>query len=568
MLSMTYNNLNELTNETMPAFSGNPQTTNYLSNVQYYPPGEVQSATYGNGVSLAAKYDANLNLKDLGYLTANAAVCNAYTWQTNAANLSSINYEATGVTRTFSYDQLDRILSASDSGVTSGPSLSENYTIDPWGNMNETGNYTFSQPMGTNNQVSASGYVYDAAGNLTADGLGNSYTVEADGLLTGSNGAAYTYDSVGQRVRKDNGSASQEYFYFGGVLLGMRNVATANWTDHIYGAGRFIASVPATAAGSGSPTYRLGDHLDSLQNETNTSGTITTSTNITPYGALLADNSGDEFPFTDHERDPENGTDHTLFRQMSSAQGRWLSPDPSDGSYSLTDPQSLNRYAYLTNRPMAAVDALGLDDDDDDDDDTGQAAGNPFPSDTSNVPVCGTDIDCGGAGNALIHNGGSDAANTTGSSSGDSADTWGDSIGETIASAWNWAIVGPMNRATAFTDSIPGFNSLLMLSTLAYGNESGEEMVEDEFEGLWAQVEQSAFSQGVESFFRTMSEGDFAQLQESGLIPATGETFIAQDVEYYGTKTYDGVLVQFNVQPGTTDSLLDIGVRDTSPLGL
>lgn len=57
----------------------------------------------------------------------------------------------------------------------------------------------------------------------------------------------------------------------------------------------------------------------------------------------------------------ENSTDHTLFRQYSFVQGRWISPDPSNGSYVLTDPQSLNRYAYLTNRPMNAVDRLGLD---------------------------------------------------------------------------------------------------------------------------------------------------------------------------------------------------------------
>jgi hypothetical protein len=40
---------------------------------------------------------------------------------------------------------------------------------------------------------------------------------------------------------------------------------------------------------------------------------------------------------------------------------RWLSPDPYNGSYNLADPQSLNRYAYLAGRPLAAVDSLGLD---------------------------------------------------------------------------------------------------------------------------------------------------------------------------------------------------------------
>jgi RHS repeat-associated protein len=94
-----------------------------------------------------------------------------------------------------------------------------------------------------------------------------------------------------------------------------------------------------------------------------------------PYGQLAVNTTGDNFLFTDHERDAENGTDATLYRHYASTQGRWLSPDPSNGSYNLADPQSLNRYAYLTNRPMAQVDRLGLDDDDDDwggdDDDDG-----------------------------------------------------------------------------------------------------------------------------------------------------------------------------------------------------
>jgi hypothetical protein len=37
---------------------------------------------------------------------------------------------------------------------------------------------------------------------------------------------------------------------------------------------------------------------------------------------------------TDHERDAEWTSDHTLYRQLSIAQGRWFTPDPADGRYS------------------------------------------------------------------------------------------------------------------------------------------------------------------------------------------------------------------------------------------
>ena len=39
-----------------------------------------------------------------------------------------------------------------------------------------------------------------------------------------------------------------------------------------------------------------------------------------------------------------------------------MSPDPYDGSYDITNPQSLNRYSYVLNNPLSSVDPLGLSD--------------------------------------------------------------------------------------------------------------------------------------------------------------------------------------------------------------
>jgi RHS repeat-associated protein len=107
---------------------------------------------------------------------------------------------------------------------------------------------------------------------------------------------------------------------------------------------------------------RIGDHLDSLAQKTDSTGDLLGVNDISPYGELISNTAADRLLFTQHERDTENGSDAALYRQYSSAQGRWLSPDPSSASYDLTDPQSLNRYAYLGNRPDNATDPLGLDD--------------------------------------------------------------------------------------------------------------------------------------------------------------------------------------------------------------
>src|SRR3989442_4022743 len=42
----------------------------------------------------------------------------------------------------------------------------------------------------------------------------------------------------------------------------------------------------------------------------------------------------------------------------NSGQGRWLSPDPIGGD--ISNPQSLNRYAYVLNNPTNLIDPLGL----------------------------------------------------------------------------------------------------------------------------------------------------------------------------------------------------------------
>lgn len=50
-----------------------------------------------------------------------------------------------------------------------------------------------------------------------------------------------------------------------------------------------------------------------------------------------------------------------MLRQYNNAQGSWMSPDPYDGSYNPTNPQSFNRYGYVFNNPVSYLDSSGLD---------------------------------------------------------------------------------------------------------------------------------------------------------------------------------------------------------------
>ncbi len=56
--------------------------------------------------------------------------------------------------------------------------------------------------------------------------------------------------------------------------------------------------------------------------------------------------------------DPETDGYQTDFRYYIPRNGRWLTPDPLAGD--VTNPQSLNRYAYVLNNPCTLADPLGL----------------------------------------------------------------------------------------------------------------------------------------------------------------------------------------------------------------
>jgi RHS repeat-associated protein len=64
--------------------------------------------------------------------------------------------------------------------------------------------------------------------------------------------------------------------------------------------------------------------------------------------------------FTSKERDSETGLDYFEARYMSSAQGRFTSPDPGNAGSFASDPQSWNGYAYVRNNPLKYRDPHGL----------------------------------------------------------------------------------------------------------------------------------------------------------------------------------------------------------------
>src|SRR5262249_11055625 len=74
----------------------------------------------------------------------------------------------------------------------------------------------------------------------------------------------------------------------------------------------------------------------------------------------------------------------------------------------------------------------------------------------------------------------------------------------------------------------------------------------------------AAATEGGEVFYRTMRATPSAEPRATGRLSATAETFISPTQTF--SEAYDGVLVQFRMQAGTTEQLASIGVRDASAL--
>ncbi|MGB6973102.1 MAG: RHS repeat-associated core domain-containing protein [Terracidiphilus sp.] len=127
--------------------------------------------------------------------------------------------------------------------------------------------------------------------------------------------------------------------------------------EYIYFDGMRIARRDA----SGNVYYSFGNELGSPTITTAT-GSICYDADFYPFGGEHAYTStcAPNQKFAGMEQDSATGLYRTIFRQYAANNGRWLSPDPYAGSYDPTNPQSMNRYAYVGNNPMNYSDPAGL----------------------------------------------------------------------------------------------------------------------------------------------------------------------------------------------------------------
>jgi len=80
-----------------------------------------------------------------------------------------------------------------------------------------------------------------------------------------------------------------------------------------------------------------------------------------PFGERYAVKSTPPGDSTGMMNDTASDLYDFLYREQHNGQGRWISPDPAGlAAADPLNPQTWNRYAYVANNPLNALDPLGL----------------------------------------------------------------------------------------------------------------------------------------------------------------------------------------------------------------
>lgn len=300
-----------------------------------------------NQVRTFYSYDGMSRLTALRYQRSGAVpIQQDYTY--NSANQISQIAEATR-TRTFTYDNLDRLTAATD--TVNG---NESYSYDAVGNRLSS-HLSSSYTNGPFNRLTATqtaSYTYDNNGSMTSrtDAGGTiSFVHDSDGRMLQAysnplDPVEYKYDALGRRVSsKQPGQSAIGYTFDGDNVL----LANNGGTITTYRNGPGIDNKLRSDTGS-TTTFYLPDPLGTTIATAGTSGSFS----LLPPSDSFGNGSSD---FTGREYDNFTELYYYRARMYDPQLGRFTSEDPIGFAGG-----DINLYGYVRNNPINSRDPFGL----------------------------------------------------------------------------------------------------------------------------------------------------------------------------------------------------------------
>lgn len=347
-------------------------TTTFVSGTTYYPSVSQTTVSFGTGDSDVYGYDANTGRMNQFRFTVGStpeSFTGVPAWNPNWT-LGSLaitdQFKTANQNCTYVHDDLSRIKSVNCVNGSTNV-WNQTFTYDAFGNISKSGTSAFAASYllangNTNNQeqtVGSCAPTYDGRGNLTKDctfSTPATYTWDIYGNPTSLKGVNLTYDALDREVQV---GTTAEIIYSPLGKLGIMNGQAAA-TIRIPLPGGSTAELIGPTAGINHilhPDWLGSVRISSLFHDRSEQYDIAYG----PFGESYDGTSGD-LDFTGSLQDTLSGLYDFSYRYYNPVQGRWISADPSAlSSVDPTNPQSWNRYAYVLNNPLGAVDPLGLD---------------------------------------------------------------------------------------------------------------------------------------------------------------------------------------------------------------
>lgn len=344
-----YDAANQLTSVTEP---GGAQTT-----FAYDDNGNRTETFYPNGVELATTYDSSQRL--LSILSRTSPSGTPITYWTysyhNGSTDTDLLQHASDVRANVTTNYVYTLFNGLQSAI--GGSQSYSYVYDANGNMTSktvngvTTNYTYDAA----NELSGSGYSFDANGNQTASPDVTSLVYNTKDQTTsmtpaGSSAISMTYSGMNQSERNTEGSST-----FRNSDLGVAGIGSASYTREPDGT---LIDERNPAGGTGN-YYYLFDGLNSVIGLTDSAGNLVDTYKYDPYGGDAGTTGTVANPW--RYRSGYWNSQLKLYkfgvRYYDPARGRWMQTDPVD---SPLERSGWSPYTYAGDDPMDSDDPSGM----------------------------------------------------------------------------------------------------------------------------------------------------------------------------------------------------------------
>lgn len=326
-------------------------TQTLASNISYLPFGPLTGLDYGNALQLTMTFNTSYQLTQksvTGIYDSN------YSYDA-IDNITTIDeLLAPSDSQTYVYDAVSRLTSATGSYDNLA------FSYDGIGNRTNKTVSNVDIPYlyenGVLKSVDGITRTYDKAGNTLTDGKAV-YSYNQAGRLTqaviGNESYHYTYNHLGQRVKKQSSVQTRHYHYdLSGLLLSESDELGNTLVEYVYLNGQRLAFITDQVY------YVHTNHLDAPLALTNQQGETVWQAKYTPFGSIevTLNNIANDFTarFPGQYSDNETGLYYNYFRDYDPELGRYIQSDP----ISLNG--GINTYGYVGGNPVSKVDPYGL----------------------------------------------------------------------------------------------------------------------------------------------------------------------------------------------------------------